>query len=196
MLPAVLAALWFAAVIAASQSGLLAALGRVFMPGFAALVALGIGVPVGLYFTWATLRRTIDAIGLHRLTLMHIWRIPAALMFFWYGLQGELPPLFWIIAGVGDLLAGLYAATLLWRGRTPELYRRIHVFGFADFISAVGLGLTLTLLNDPRMALLTTLPMALIPLFGVGVSGASHIVALTRLIPNQRRMTEKSPDPR
>jgi hypothetical protein len=31
------------------------------------------------------------------------------------------------------------------------------------------------------MALLTILPMALIPLFGVGLSGASHIVALNAL---------------
>lgn len=179
--PAAWTAGWFATVIVASQSGLLGTLGRSFMPGFALLVALGIAVPVALYFCWPGLRHTVNAIGLHRLTLMHIWRIPAALVFFWYGLRGELPPLFWIIAGVGDFLAGAYAVTLLWRERTLELYRRIHVFGFVDFVSAVGLGLTFTLLDDPRMTLLTTLPMALIPLFGVGLSGASHIVALTRL---------------
>ena len=179
--PAIGITLWATAVIAASQSGLLSALGRTFMPGFALLVALGIGVPVVLYFKWLSARSAVHAIGLHRLTLMHMWRIPAALMFFWYGLRGELPPLFWIVAGVGDFLAGALAATLLWREGTPSLYRRIHIFGFADFVTAVGLGLTFTLLDDPRMILLTTLPMALIPLFGVGLSGASHIIALTRL---------------
>ena len=50
-------------------------------------------------------------------------------------------------------------------------------FGFADFVVAVGTGLTYTLLLDPRMNLIAELPMALIPLFGVGLSGASHIVA-------------------
>jgi len=179
--PAIGVTLWAAAVIAASQSGLLGNLGRTFMPGFALLVALGIGVPVVLYFKWPSAQRAVHAIGLHRLTLMHIWRIPAALMFFWYGLRGELPPLFWIVAGVGDFMAGAFAATVLWREATPSLYRRIHVFGFVDFVTAVGLGLTFTLLDDPRMTLLTTLPMALIPLFGVGLSGASHIIALTRL---------------
>jgi len=70
----------------------------------------------------------------------------------------------------------------LFRGEaTPERLRRIHVFGFADFICAVGTGLTFTLIGDPLMATLTTLPMALIPLFGVGISGASHIVALNAL---------------
>ena len=174
-------ALWFGGVVWASQSGTLAALGSRFMPGFAVLVALGIGLPVAFYFAFPAVRRAVDAVGLHRLTLMHVWRIPAALVFLYYGLRGELPTLFWTLAGVGDLLAGLYAATLLWRAPSLALYRRIHRFGFADFITAVGCGLTFTLIQDPRMSLLTTLPMALIPLFGVGLSGASHIVALNTL---------------
>ena len=37
---------WMAAVIWAAQAGVLAALGRAFMPGYAILVALGIGAPV------------------------------------------------------------------------------------------------------------------------------------------------------
>jgi hypothetical protein len=166
-------------VVVAAESGALAALGRAFMPGYALLVALGIAMPVAVYFTVPSARRVVDAIGLHGLTLLHIWRIPAALLFFYYGLRGELPGPFWLLAGVGDLLAGLYAATLLWRPRTAANYFAVHQFGFTDFVVAVGTGLTFTLLQDPRMALLTTLPMALIPLFGVGLSGASHIVALS-----------------
>ena len=56
-----------------------------------------------------------------------------------------------------------------------------HIFGFADFVVAVGTGLTLFLLNDPRMAGIQTLPMALIPLYGVGISGANHIMAFDLL---------------
>lgn len=123
----------------------------------------------------------MDGLGLRNLTLFHVWRVPAALLFFYYGLRGELPPVFWILAGSGDFLAGVFAATLLWRDAMLERIRAIHRFGFADFIVAVSTGLTFTLLNDPRMALLTTLPMALIPLFGVGLSGASHIIALATL---------------
>lgn len=186
-------AVWAAGVVWASQSGLLQALGRTFMPGFAVLVALGIGLPVALYFAVGGVRRTVDAFGLYRLTLMHVWRIPAALVFFYYGVRGDLPPLFWLLAGIGDFLAGSFAATLLWRVPTPALCRRIHVFGFVDFAIAVGTGLTFTLLQDPRMALLTTLPMALIPLFGVGLSGASHIVALTRL--NEAQSDLRNPFP-
>ena len=96
-----------------------------------------------------------------------------------------------VLAGLGDLLAGVNAATILWRPRTQARYRQIHRFGFADFVVAVGTGLTLTLLHDPRMALLRSLPMALIPLFGVGISGATHIFAfdLLRKVPAAKSAT-------
>lgn len=83
------------------------------MLGFELLVALGIGISVVLYFNWLSAQSAVHAIGLHRLTLMHRWRDPAALIFFWYGVRGELPPLFWIIAGVGVFMAGALAATVL-----------------------------------------------------------------------------------
>ncbi len=173
--------LWFATVVWASLSGALAEIGMRLMPAFALLVALGIAIPVALHFAFPAVRHQVDVIGLHRLTLMHVWRIPAALVFFYYGVRGQLPPLFWVVAGVGDLCAGSYAATLLWREPSIELYRRIHRFGLADFVAAVALGLGFTLMQDPRMTLLTTLPMALIPLFGVGLSGASHVIALNKI---------------
>lgn len=175
------ASAWLLAVVLAVQTGGLQALGREFMPGYALLVALGITLPTVAYFTLPAVRLAVDRIGVHPLTLMHAWRIPAALLFFYYGLQAQLPTPFWVLAGVGDLLAGAYALTIVGRTRPDAHYRRIHRFGFADFVVAVGTGLTFTLIGDPKMALLTTPPMALIPLFGVGLSGASHIVALHTL---------------
>jgi hypothetical protein len=175
------ALLWAAAVVAATSTGALAELARWFLPAYAGLVALGIVLPVLVWRQTVWGRRLVDAIGLRRLTLFHVWRIPAALLFFYYGLRGELPLAFWLLAGVGDLLAGAYA-TLAWRRQADAaLLRRIHRFGLADFVVAVGTGLTFTLVGDPRMVLLTTLPMALVPLFGVGLSGASHLIALRLL---------------
>lgn len=172
---------WGALVIAASATGVLGALGQHFMPGYAILVVIGIVVPTVSYFSLPSVRHAVDAIGLRRLTLFHVWRIPAGGLFLYYASSGELPLLFGLIAGVGDVLAGLGAATLLKRQATGTQLRRIHLFGFADFITAVGTGLTFTLLNDPLMVTLTNLPMALIPLFGVGLSGASHIIVLSQL---------------
>ncbi|NDD15303.1 MAG: permease, partial [Betaproteobacteria bacterium] len=152
---------WGALVIAASATGVLGALGQHFMPGYAILVVIGIVVPTVSYFSFPSVRHAVDAIGLRRLTLFHIWRIPAGGLFLYYASSGELPLPFGLIAGVGDVLAGLGAATLLKRQATEAQLGRIHLFGFADFITAVGTGLTFTLLNDPLMVTLTTLPMAL-----------------------------------
>lgn len=53
------------------------------------LVALGITVPTVVYFASSSARRTVDAIGVHRFTLMHAWRAPAALLFFVYGVAAS-----------------------------------------------------------------------------------------------------------
>lgn len=114
-----------------------------------------------------------------------IWRIPAALAFFWYGAQGLLPPVFVRNAGWGDLIAGIAAIPVVfwlpqraWR-RTSLI--GFYCFSFADFVIAVGTGFTFSLLGDPLMATLKTFPMALIPLFGVPLTGSLSIIALHRL---------------
>jgi hypothetical protein len=171
-------ALWAFCVCIGAETGVFASL---YMPAIALIVAAGILLPTACYFFSARLKAYADYVGHRPLMLMHVWRIPAALLFFWYGLHGELPLLFWILAGTGDLIAGGYAVYLAFRPETIERYRAFHRFGFSDFIVAVGTGLTYTLLLDPKMALVTVLPMALIPLFGVGISGASHLIAFDML---------------
>lgn len=171
-------AAWFALVAWAAAGG---ALARLPMPWIAALVAAGIALPTLAYFALPALRALAERLGLRLLTLLHVWRVPASLAFYAYGLNGELPPLFWIVAGTGDLIAGLYALGALRRERTRAWFVRFHAFGFTDFVVAVGLGLAYTLLQDPRMAPIAAWPMALIPLFGVGLSGASHLVAFDLL---------------
>jgi hypothetical protein len=167
-------AAWFATVLWAAGSG---ALGGVDPPLIAPMVAAGIAAPVALYAAVPGIRRLFAGWGLRPLTLPHAWRIAAALVFFWYGAQGLLPPAFWLLAGLGDLVTGLAALRFLGAPRDAAAYRRFHALGFVDFIIAVGAGLTFTLLGDPRMAAVRELPLALIPLFGVGLSGASHIIA-------------------
>jgi len=176
---------WGVAVVVAASTGLLA---RIYMPMVALLVGLGIALPTLWYFLSVSLRGWTEVIGLRAITALHIWRIPAALLFFYYGLRGELPAVFWILAGTGDFIAGCYAAWVVKRKNpTADQYLRMHRFGFADFIVAVGTGLTFTLLLNPQMALIATLPFALIPLYGVGISGASHIIAFDMLRRNGAR---------
>jgi hypothetical protein len=155
-------------------------------PGIAMIVAAGIGLPTLVYFRSTSLQRYIGSIGLYPLTILHVWRVPAAALFFFHGFRNELPPAFWLLAGVGDLIAGLYAARLFFIPGDTPYYWRFHIFGFADFVIAVGTGLTYTLLGDPRMAAVAVMPLALIPLWGVGISGASHLVAFHQLLTKER----------
>jgi hypothetical protein len=176
-LAAVLGA-WATAVAVAAQTGLLK---MIYPPLIGPMVGVGIVAPTMAYFMSSRVRGYIEAIGLRPLTLMHIWRIPAALLFFWYGAQGLLPETFVRHAAWGDLIAGMIALTLLFIRPSRSAYWFMHLFGFADFLLAVGTGLTFTLMNDPRMSPIRELPLALIPLFGVGISGATHIMAFDLL---------------
>jgi hypothetical protein len=178
-------AIWGATVVAGAKTGFFASL---YMPQIAAIVAATIIVPTLIYFALPRLQAYANSIGHSPILLFHTWRVPAALAFFWYGLQGELPTTFWVLAGSGDFIAGSYAAYLMLQPESARRYLSFHIFGFADFVVAVGTGLAFTLLQDPRMALITALPMALIPLWGVGISGVTHLIAFDML----RRGTGRS----
>jgi uncharacterized membrane protein YeaQ/YmgE (transglycosylase-associated protein family) len=171
-------AAWFAAVVIGAQTGFFT---RIYMPLIGAIVAATIILPTLWYYLSPKLQLFMDGIGHRRIALMHAWRIPAALLFFWYGLQGQLPFWFWVLAGIGDFIAGWKALAVGLKPADVETYRSLHSFGFADFVVAVGTGLTFTLLQDPLMVTIGTMPMALIPLFGVGISGATHLMAFDML---------------
>jgi hypothetical protein len=173
-----IAAAWFSAVVYGAEAGVFS---RLYQPLIGAVVAATIVLPTLWYFLSPRVQKVVEAIGHKRIMIMHIWRVPAALMFFWYGLRGELPPVFWVLAGTGDLIAGLYAGYLSFKPESTKRYLSFHRFGFADFVVAVGTGLTHTLISDPKMAPIAVLPMALIPLFGVGISGVSHLAAFDML---------------
>jgi hypothetical protein len=145
------------------------------------MVVAGIIAPFVAYRRISMVRRAVDSIGLRAITAFHIWRIGAAVLFFWYGAHGLLPAVFARNAGWGDLIAGSLALIVLLLPERRALYAVFHLVGFADFIDAIGTALFFTVQHDPRMAAIRVLPLALIPLFGVGVSGASHLIAFDML---------------
>ena len=185
MLLIVLAA-WGLAVAFAAEAGIYGAVPPLFL---AVIIALGIVIPVVIYAMSEGFRSYIKVLGLRSITAFHVWRIAASLVFFWYGENELLPQVFVQNAGIGDLLAGLFALIVLLLPESRNRYLAFHIFGFADFVVAVGTGLALFLLNDVRMTGIQTLPMALIPFYGVGISGASHIMAFD-LLRRQESLTE------
>ena len=176
-------ALWAAAVVIVAGSGLLNQLPTRLIP---IPIVSGIVALLLFYSRSSAFRSYIHAVDLRNLTLFHLWRIPAALAFFYYGAQEELPLWFVRNAGWGDLVAGLLAPLTVFAFARSERFRlagftAFHVFSLADFVGAVGTGSVFSLMGDPLMATLKEMPMALIPFFGVPVTGALSLMTLHRL---------------
>ena len=171
-------ALWGVAVAVSAQTGVYR---EILAPAVGPIIAVGIALPFVAYLSFPGFRRYIEAIGLRKLTAFHVWRTPAALLFFWYGAHDWLPEAFVRDAGWGDVGAGLFALIVTLLPESRGRYIAFHLYGLADLALALGTGMTLTLHGDPRMAGILTLPMALIPLYGVGILGATHLMAFDLL---------------
>ncbi len=177
---AVLASLgsWGAVVAGASASGLLAKLpARLVAP----LIVGGIALPTIAYARSSKLKALARDVGIQRLSLFHTWRVAGTAAFLFYGSKDKLPPAFVRNAAWGDLATSMLAGALLVLPRRRSTYIAFHLFGMSDFIAALATGLSLTLKGDARMRTIATFPLALIPLFGVGLSGAAHLIAFDLL---------------
>ncbi len=169
---------WGAVVAAASASGLLAKLpARLVAP----LIIGGIALPTIAYARSSELKALARDVGIHKLSLFHTWRVVGTAAFLFYGSKDELPPTFVRNAAWGDLATSILAGALIVLPRRRSTYVALHLFGLSDFIAALATGLSLTLRGDARMRTIVTFPLALIPLFGVGLSGAAHLIAFDLL---------------
>ena len=167
-------ALWSGVVAAAATGGLYMAIPAISV---APLVLVGVILPFLVYRRSPRFQAVVAAIGLRRLTAFHSWRILAGAMFLWFLAQDRLPHAFARYAGWGDILVGLAAIAVVLLPLSRGRYLGFHVVGLLDLVNALALGIFYTLAADPRMDTIRMLPMALIPLFGVGVTGASHLIA-------------------
>jgi len=152
------------------------------LPWFALLVLTGLIVPTVIYYRHLIFQAYIQQFHLDYLTVFHVWRIPAAFIFFFYGSQHLLPEAFVRNAAWGDLLASTFVVPLVLLPNDRWKYWVFHLFGLTDFVIAVGTGLTFALFQVSMMNTITTYLIALIPLFGVPISGVSHIMALDLLV--------------
>jgi hypothetical protein len=130
-----IAALWAAAVVIGAETGIIA---KLYQPLIALIVALGIAAPALWYMLLPRPQRFTKSVGQRKIMALHIWRIPAALLFFWYGAQEMLPTPFWVLAGIGDFVAGSLAVYFLLQPPSAKRYWTFHLFGFADFLVTVG----------------------------------------------------------
>jgi hypothetical protein len=97
---------------------------------------------------------------------------------------GDLPAVFALPAGLGDIAVGIAAVQVARRGRGMLAF---HLLGLLDLVVAVGIGFLAGLgphpLIDvtPSTEAVTRLPLVLIPVVLVPLAAALHIQALRRL---------------
>lgn len=147
---------------------------------------LGISaVFVGLVAVWPALRTSIRALDPVMLTALQSWRI-LGMMFLFLMALGDLPVVFAIPAGVGDVLIGLAAPFVAIRMQRGVLSRRAFgwftALGLADFALAFSFGnyVNLTVGTEAGFASMTALPLVLVPAFFVPAFALMHLAAWIR----------------
>ena len=172
-------ALWGTGIAAASAGGVLT---RMPPLTIGPLIFTGIAIPSIVYYRSPALKRIMRRVGPYRLTLMHAWRIVAGIAFLRWGSTGKLPKVFTNRAGYGDVAAGFFALALVVAPKNRTTLLAANAFGAGDLAVAIATGITLVLRNDPTMRAVGTFPPAMIPLFGVGLTGAAHVIAFDMLL--------------
>jgi hypothetical protein len=135
--------------------------------------------------------------ALLRLTVPHVFRVAAGLAFLVAMALGQLPAVFALPAGLGDVAIGVQAvfvALSLGRGRVGPAILWFNILGLADLVVALGTcyaasptatrvlpAATRLLITTPTTQAISQLPLALIPTTMVPLAAALHLTSLRRL---------------
>jgi hypothetical protein len=120
---------------------------------------------------------------------LHLWRLEG-LVFLILMVQGQVPALWALPAGLGDVIVGATAPWIARRVNRPGGRRRViawTLFGMGDLVIAVTLGVmtnpgpTQVFHPIPSAVMLTQYPLALVPAFLVPLAFAFHAVSLLQL---------------
>ncbi len=178
-------ALWVVAALTVAVSGALASLPP---PAVPVLIWSPVLLAVWAWRRVSAVRAFADGIDLRAAVLYHLVRVVFGGLFLWEMRAGRLPAAFAMIAGPGDIAAGLLALPAAWiitrAGETPrKLALAWNVFALVDihavFVSAQRM---LFLERDLRFfALMRTLPYATLPVLVVPLILLTHLLIFQRL---------------
>src|SRR5262245_55830393 len=152
-------------------------------------IALGVALVVLAVCLLAStsLRRLLT--NQRNLILLNLWRL-VGVVFLMLSANGQMPALWALPAGIGDVIVGVAAPWIARDVETPQgRWRAIvfNLFGMADLVVAVGLG-TMTssgpgqvFQTTPTSDLVTRFPLALVPAFLVPLAFTLHVVSLWQL---------------
>jgi hypothetical protein len=124
------------------------------------------------------------------LILLNLWRL-VGIVFLMLMANGQMPALWALPAGIGDVIVGAAAPWIARHVDTPRGQRRaviFNLFGMADLIVAVGLGVMTSpgpahvFHTTPTSEFATRFPFALVPTFLVPLAFILHVVSLWQLL--------------
>ena len=151
-------------------------------------VAVGALTPILIFLVWFGASKTFRQFALSLnpavLTSVQTWRI-IGFTFVLLEARGLLPAIFAWPAGYGDMTVGITASFVAWKTANRghrNAFIRWQMLGMADLITAVSLGATAGLLRPQGVstALMTVLPMSLIPTFFVPLFMIFHFICIAQ----------------
>jgi hypothetical protein len=123
------------------------------------------------------------------LTLAQTWRVGGIVFLILY-LQGALPGVFALPAGLGDFAIGITAPVVAWYWKPPfprKTFVVWNLLGSLDLVTAVSLGVLASaspaglLAGDVSTRLMGQFPLSLIPAFFVPLFLILHLISLIRV---------------
>jgi len=187
--PAVIAG-WIVAALAVAGSGALASLPP---PAVPFLIWSPVVIGVWAWRRLPAVRAFADGIDLRLAVLYHLVRVVFGALFLWEMRAGRLPAAFAMIAGPGDIAAGLLAIPAAWLiNREGEGPRRIclawNLFAFVDILAVFASAQRMLFVErDLRFfALVRTLPYATLPMLVVPLILLTHLLIFQRLRRSRR----------
>jgi hypothetical protein len=188
-------AIWLVAAITVARRGLLEQ-----PPGKTGPPPIGINLALVLLalFFFLAISPSLRALLSRQSTLirLHLWRFEG-ILFLILMVQGQLPALFALPAGIGDVLVAASAPWVARSADTPQGRRRAilwNCLGLTDLIVAIVLGVTTNpgaahLFDTvPTSEAMTQFPMALIPTFLVPLAITLHVISLWQLFRESRHV--------
>jgi hypothetical protein len=182
---------WFAIALSLAWQGVF----RTALNQPVPYIAFAIGIPilVGAFLIrgWKQVREIAAAVPQTWLVALQFSRVVGGTFLILYAM-GQLPGIFALPAGAGDVLVGLTAllvAAGYGRNRRDQLVRLWNWFGMGDLVVAIAVGFLsaptrfqILALDAPNF-LIGSFPLAMIPAFAVPLFIVLHLVSLSKLRP-------------
>jgi hypothetical protein len=180
--------LWMVTTAILAAGGVYQETAYLVIPGVAIALIIGV-VALGLAVAASPPLRAIlaDPSSQGELLWLQVWRLEGLAFLVLMGL-GQLPALFSVPAGIGDLAIGLTVPWMATNFHRRKLALAWNAFGLLDLTVAIFLGAAATpgavqlFHPNPTTEIMTMFPMALIPTYLVPLSLGLHFVAGRNLL--------------